>query len=222
MARIDAPLWLVHAGRVDYEQAWSAMRAYTEARDADSPDQIWLLEHPPVFTLGYAGREEHLLSPGDTPLVRVDRGGQITWHGPGQLVAYLLLDLKRLGYGVRELVARIERALIALLAEFGIDSSARSDAPGVYVDGAKIAALGLKVKRGCSYHGLSLNVDCGMEDFQRINPCGYQGLDVVRMIDLLDDQTPDLETIGNMLVGHLLRELEINPGNLKEMEWQYE
>lgn len=168
---------------VDYEQAWRAMQRYTDTRDARSPDRIWLLQHPPVYTLGQAGRREHLLDPVDTPVIHVDRGGQVTWHGPGQCVAYLMLDLRRLGIGVRELVDRIEAALVATLAALGIAGQPRRDAPGVYVDGAKIAALGLRVRRGCCFHGLALNVDCALEPFARIDPCGYRGLAVTRIAD---------------------------------------
>ncbi len=168
---------------VDYEQAWHAMQRYTDARDGGSPDRIWLLQHPPVFTLGQAGRREHLLDPGATPVIHVDRGGQVTWHGPGQCVAYLMLDLRRLGIGVRDLVDRIESALVSTLATLQITAHPRRDAPGVYVDGAKIAALGLRVRRGCCFHGLALNVDCPLDAFTRIDPCGYRGLRVTRVVD---------------------------------------
>jgi len=174
---------------LDYETAWRAMQAYTDSRDAASADQLWLLQHPSVFTLGQAGRSEHLLDPGPIPVIKVDRGGQVTWHGPGQCVAYLMLDLRRLGIGVRELVDRIESAIIATLQAFGIDGRARRDAPGVYVDGAKIAALGLRIRRGCSFHGLSLNVDPDLSAFARINPCGYAGLAVTSMAELLPPGT---------------------------------
>ncbi len=168
---------------VDYEHAWHIMQRYTDTRDAGSPDRIWLLQHPPVFTLGQAGRREHLLDPGATPVIHVDRGGQVTWHGPGQCVAYLMLDLRRLGIGVRDLVDRIESALVATLAKLQISAYPRRDAPGVYVGGAKIAALGLRVRRGCCFHGLALNVDCSLEAFARIDPCGYRGLTVTRVAD---------------------------------------
>lgn len=168
---------------VGYEHAWRTMQHYTDTRTADSPDRIWLLQHPPVFTLGQAGRREHLLDPGDTPVIHVDRGGQVTWHGPGQCVVYLMLDLRRLGIGVRDLVDRIEAALVATLAALQIVACPRREAPGVYVDGAKIAALGLRVRRGCCFHGLALNVDCSLEPFSRIDPCGYRGLAVTRIVD---------------------------------------
>ena len=176
-------LEILYSERVDYEQAWRAMQHYTDTRGADSPDRIWLLQHPPVFTLGQAGRAEHLHEPGDTPVIHVDRGGQVTWHGPGQCVAYLMLDLRRLDIGVRDLVDRIEAALVGVLARLQIHAYPRRDAPGVYVDGAKIAALGLRVRRGCCFHGLALNVDCGLEPFTRIDPCGYRGLAVTRIAD---------------------------------------
>lgn len=172
-------------GRVGYRAAWQAMRAFTEARMADTPDEIWLLEHPPVFTLGQAARAEHLLAPGDIPVVATDRGGQVTYHGPGQIMAYTLLDLRRLGLGVRTLVERLEGAVIALAAAHGLAAEGRRDAPGVYVSGAKLAALGLRVRqRGC-YHGLALNVAMDLSPFGRINPCGYAGLAVT-----------DLRTLG--------------------------
>ena len=171
-------------GRQAYLPIWQKMQQFTNQRTAETPDEIWLLEHDPVFTLGQAGKEKHLLNPGNTPVVQVDRGGQVTWHGPGQLVLYLLLDVRRLGYGVRDLVNLIEQSLIDYLATLGIQAHARPDAPGVYVGEAKIAALGLKIRRGCSFHGLSLNVSCSLEAFQRINPCGHAGMPVTRLKDL--------------------------------------
>ena len=168
-------------GLSDYEPTWRAMQRHTDSRGPDTPDQIWLLEHPPVFTLGLNGRREHLLAPGDIPVVPVDRGGQVTYHGPGQLVVYPLLDLRRRGLGVRSLVSALEESVVDLLAELGVTAAARPDAPGVYVDGAKVAQVGLRVRRGCSYHGLSLNVDMDLEPFGRINPCGYAGLPVTDM-----------------------------------------
>ena len=173
-----------HTARIDYAAAWQEMRAYTDARGADSADVFWFLEHSSVFTQGQAGKSEHLLAPGEIPVVNTDRGGQVTWHGPGQCVVYLLLDLRRLGIGVRELVLRIERAIVGVLAEYGIEACGRRDAPGVYVAGAKIASLGLRVRRGCSYHGLAFNVSADLEPFRRINPCGYAGLAVTRLLDL--------------------------------------
>ncbi|KAF0099018.1 MAG: lipoyl(octanoyl) transferase [bacterium] len=176
-----------HLGRVDYLPTWEAMRAFTAKRAADSEDEIWLLEHPPVFTLGMAGKREHLLADVGIPIVPIDRGGQVTYHGPGQIVAYLLLDLRRLGYGVRELVRRIEQAVIDLLADHGVQGERLAGAPGVYVGGAKIAALGLRVKQGCTYHGLALNVDMDLAPYRAINPCGYAGMAVTQLRDLVPD-----------------------------------
>lgn len=172
-------------GLVAYEPTWHAMQRFTDRRDEQTSDEIWLLQHPPVFTQGQAGKAEHVLFPGDIPVVQVDRGGQVTYHGPGQLVGYLLLDVRRSGLGVRDLVSRIEQSLIDLLASYGILANARSDAPGVYVEGAKIASLGLRIRHGCSFHGLSLNVDMDLEPFRRINPCGHAGLPMTQMCDLL-------------------------------------
>jgi lipoyl(octanoyl) transferase len=171
-------------GLVAYEPTWRAMQAFTAQRDGATPDEIWLLQHPPIFTLGQAGKPEHLLQHSDIPLLNIDRGGQITYHAPGQLVAYLLIDLKRRNLGVRELVSRMEQAVIDLLDGFGVQAQRRADAPGVYVDAAKIAALGLRIKHGCSYHGLALNVDMDLTPFGWINPCGYAGLAVTQTRDL--------------------------------------
>ena len=173
-----------HLGRVDYEPTWHAMQAFTAARGPDTPDEIWLLEHPPVFTLGLAGKREHILQTTDIPIIPIDRGGQVTYHGPGQVVAYLLLDLKRRGYGVRELVARMEQAVIDLLVGYAVTAERRERAPGVYVGGKKIAALGLRIKQGMSYHGLALNVDMDLTPFTHINPCGYAGLEATQLKDL--------------------------------------
>ncbi len=170
-------------GLVDYEPTWQAMRRFTDDRDREAGDEVWLVQHPSVFTQGQSGKPEHLLLPGNIPVVQVDRGGQVTYHGPGQLVAYLMLDVRRLGFGVRELVTRIERSLIALLASYGVTAAAKADAPGVYVDGAKIASLGLRIRNGCSFHGLALNVDMDLEPFKRINPCGYAGLAMTQLRD---------------------------------------
>jgi lipoyl(octanoyl) transferase len=170
-------------GLVAYEPAWHAMQRFTDERARDVGDEVWLVQHPPVFTQGQSGKAEHLLLPGDIPVVQVDRGGQVTYHGPGQLVAYLMLDVRRLGFGVRELVTRIEGSLIALLASYGVTAVAKADAPGVYVDGAKIASLGLRIRNGCSFHGLALNVDMNLEPFRRINPCGYAGLAMTQLRD---------------------------------------
>lgn len=179
--QIPRMCWL---GRVEYETTWRAMQAFTEAREPDTADQVWFLEHPPVFTQGMAGRDEHLLAIGDIPVVKIDRGGQVTYHGPGQLVAYPLLDLRRLRLGIRDLVAGLERAVIALAATRGIDAAGRRGAPGVYVGARKLASLGLRVRRGCSFHGLALNVDMDLEPFRRIDPCGLPGLEMTQLRDL--------------------------------------
>lgn len=171
-------------GLCDYTPVWRDMQAYSAERGADAEDQLWWLQHAPVFTLGMNSKPEHLLNPGDIPVIPIDRGGQVTYHGPGQLVVYVQLDLRRLGIGVRQLVQLLEQSVIDWLAARGIVAEARRDAPGVYVQGAKIAALGLRVKRGCSYHGLSFNVDMDLEPFSRINPCGYPGLAVTQLKDL--------------------------------------
>jgi lipoyl(octanoyl) transferase len=176
------------------------MRRFTDARAPGTPDELWLLEHPPVFTLGQAGRREHLRDPGDIPVIAVDRGGQVTYHGPGQLVAYLLLDLRRARLGVKRLVEILEQSVVELLVRRGISGELRPNAPGVYVAGAKIAALGLRVRRGCSYHGLALNVSMDLEPFRRIDPCGYAGLEVVQLAGLcpgteLDRIAPELAEI---------------------------
>jgi len=190
-------LIIKHLGRVDYEPTWHAMQAFTAARGPDTPDEIWLLEHPPVFTQGLAGKREHILHTTDIPIIPIDRGGQVTYHGPGQVVAYLLLDLKRRGYGVRELVARMEQAVIDLLAGYAVTAERRERAPGVYVAGKKIAALGLRIKHGMSYHGLALNVDMDLTPFTHINPCGYAGLEATQLKDL--GVAVDWETVAREL-----------------------
>jgi lipoyl(octanoyl) transferase len=177
-------------GRVDFAPAWQDMQTFTAGRGPDTADEIWLLEHPPVYTLGMAGKREHLLADIGIPVIPIDRGGQVTYHGPGQLVAYLLLDLRRLGYGVKELVRRIEQAVIDLLAGFGIPGERLAGAPGVYVRGAKIAALGLRVKNGCTYHGLALNVDMDLTPYRAINPCGHPGMPVTQLRDWVPGVRP--------------------------------
>lgn len=168
-------LLIRHFPRVDYPPCWQAMKTFTDQRDEHTPDELWFLEHPDVFTLGQAGKPEHVLNPGPIPLVQSDRGGQVTWHGPGQTVGYLLFDIARMGIGARELVTRIEQAIVDYLATLDIQAAPRADAPGVYVGAAKIASLGLRIRHGRSYHGLSLNRDVDMAVFQRINPCGHIG-----------------------------------------------
>ncbi|WP_285275530.1 lipoyl(octanoyl) transferase LipB [Halopseudomonas bauzanensis] len=193
-------------GLVEYQPTLEAMRKLTAERDADTPDEIWLLQHPAVFTQGQAGKAEHLLAPGDIPVIQVERGGQVTYHGPGQLVGYLMLDLRRLGLGVRELVSAMERSLVDLLASYGVEAAPKPDAPGVYVDGAKIASLGLRVRRGCSFHGLALNVDMDMQPFQRINPCGYSGLQMVQLSELVS-QPVSIEEVAQRLEQALRQQL---------------
>ena len=188
-------------GRVDYQTTWQAMQNFSAARSLDTPDEIWLLEHPPVFTLGLAGRSEHLLRDIGVALIKTDRGGQITYHGPGQLIIYLLLDLKRRKLNIREMVSRMEQALIDFLAGLGIQGERRAGAPGVYVGAAKIAALGLRVKNGCSYHGLSLNVDMDLSPFAAINPCGYEGMAVTQLRDFAVPL--DQEAVGEKLLTYL-------------------
>ncbi len=193
------PLIVRQLGLVPYVPAWEDMRAYTQQRSAQTPDELWLLEHPPVYTVGIAGKPEHWPRiDNGIPVVRTDRGGQITYHGPGQLVAYLLLDLRRRGLTIRPLVRLMEQAVINLLAGYGIAAQGRADAPGVYVGAAKIAALGLRVKNGCCYHGLALNVDIDLSPFHAINPCGYAGLEVTRTQDL--GITDTRAQIGNTLI----------------------
>ena len=205
-----------HLGLADYESTYQAMRDFTQQRDSDTPDEIWILEHPPVFTLGLEGDAGNLHSPSnDIPLVQVDRGGEITYHGPGQIVVYLMLDLRRLGIFVKELVSRIEQALIDTLADFSIQAERHAGAPGIYIAqessiqieyrGAKIAALGLKVSKGCSYHGLALNVSTDLAAFARIHPCGYEGL---RTIDMQTLGIKDnIDIISQTLLGHLQKQL---------------
>jgi lipoyl(octanoyl) transferase len=166
---------------MDYEPVWRAMQTFTDQRDADTPDELWLVEHPPVFTQGQAGRAEHLLAPGDIPVIQVDRGGQVTYHGPGQIVAYPLIDISRLQMGVRALVKGIEQAVIDMLKSYAVDAQLIPGAPGVYIDGVKIASLGLRIRRGKSFHGLAFNVNMDLEPFQRINPCGFAGLQVTNL-----------------------------------------
>ena len=179
--RIVTDLHIRRLGLMDYEPVWRAMQAFTDSRDENTPDEIWLVEHPPVFTQGQAGKAEHLLAPGDIPVIQVDRGGQVTYHGPGQIVAYTLIDIKRLDLGVRELVSGIEDAILGVLASYGVEAQRLAGAPGIYVDGVKIASLGLRVRKGKSFHGLALNVNMDLEPFQRINPCGFEGMQVTTL-----------------------------------------
>lgn len=200
-------------GRQPYGPVFAAMKAFTDAREGESPDEIWWVEHDPVFTQGQAGKAEHLLMPGDIPVVPVDRGGQVTYHGPGQIVGYPMIDLKRLGIGVRQLVTALENSMIAALSHYNICGYARPDAPGVYVankDGGhkKIGSLGIRIRRGCSYHGLSLNLDMDLSPFQRINPCGFQGLEMTQVRDLLeDDNMPTANQLQSAMLTTLMAEL---------------
>lgn len=195
-------------GLVDYKTTLQAMKTFTDSRTPESPDELWLLQHPRVFTQGQAGKEEHVLAAGDIPVVQADRGGQITYHAPGQWVLYILVDLRRHALGVRGLVDLIESSLVQLLAEYDIEANARPDAPGVYVAGEKIAALGLRVRKGCSYHGLALNVELELEPFQRINPCGYEGLKVTSMKKCLPGRSLDIEAVGRSLVSIVASQLQ--------------
>lgn len=198
-------LGLRKLGRVDYRQCWRAMQKFTDTRDASTADELWLVEHPAVFTLGQAGKREHLLAPGNIPVIESDRGGQVTYHGPGQVVAYPLVNLNRLGIGVREFVRRIEEVVILVLAGYGVCGERREGAPGIYVQGAKIAALGLRVRRGCTFHGLAFNVAMELEPFSRINPCGLQGLKVTQLLDFEPAATP--ARVGKQIAEALLAQL---------------
>lgn len=205
-----------HLGLVDYLPTWQAMQAFTDQRDAQTPDELWLVEHPPVYTLGMAGKPEHVLCQTQIPLVNTDRGGQVTYHGPGQLVVYLLIDFKRLGIGVRELVRRIEQSVVDTLAGYGVDAHGDDKAPGVYVGQEKIASLGLRIKNGAVYHGLSLNVDMDLTPFSWINPCGYAGL-VVTQLKNLTDEPVDVLSVADRLLPQLNRQLDL-PGKVKITE----
>ena len=195
-----------YLGRSDYQSTWQEMKDFTDQRDVNTPDQLWITEHDAVFTQGLNGKPEHLLNTGDIPVIQIDRGGQVTYHGPGQLVIYCLLNIVRLGFGVRALVTHIENSIIALLADYGLESAARADAPGVYIGGAKIAALGLRVRKGCCYHGLSLNLDMDLTPFSRINPCGFENLRVTQMSDFGIHLA--LQQAGEELSGHIIRNIK--------------
>ena len=195
-------------GRRDYEPSWRAMQSFTDRRGAETPDELWFTEHPPVFTLGLNANREHLLAPGDIPIVQVDRGGQVTYHGPGQLMVYPLLDLKRAKLGVRDHVTALEQSVVDLVAEAGIRAIARKDAPGVYVDGRKIASVGLRIRRGASYHGMALNIGVDLEPFSRINPCGFEALEVTDLRALGVDTGRDV--IQQEIQAHLLRHLGLD------------
>ena len=194
-------------GVVDYQPTFDAMKRFTAERTAETEDEIWLLQHPPVYTQGLTGRTEHVLDAGAIPVIQIDRGGQVTYHGPGQWVAYILYDLRRANVNIRELVTLLENAVVALLGEWGLSASGDPSARGVYVDGRKIAALGLKVSRGRAYHGLSLNVDMDLAPFKGINPCGYEGLEVTSMAALLGENCPAMESVAESLLAQLLAAL---------------
>jgi len=202
-----------HLGEVDYHETWQKMQDFTESRQPETPDELWFLSHPAVYTLGKNGKPEHVLNPQNIPVINSDRGGQVTYHGPGQIVVYTLLDLSRSKMGVRELVTKIENSVIELLADFKVDACARADAPGVYVNNAKIAALGLRVRKGCSFHGLALNVDMELEPFKRINPCGFENLEITQLKDQLAVSATDqninlnIESVSQQLQKILLKNL---------------
>jgi lipoyl(octanoyl) transferase len=196
-----------HLGLVEYEPTWRAMQRFTEERAAATPDEIWFLEHPPVFTLGMNASRSHLLAPGDIPVVQIDRGGQVTYHGPGQLVVYPLIDLKRARLGIRDFVTALEQAVIGLVAQFAIVAESRRSAPGVYVAGCKLASVGVRVRRGGSYHGLALNVALDLAPFARINPCGYAGLEMTQLSRL--GGPDDVSACATLLEPHLRRALHL-------------
>jgi lipoyl(octanoyl) transferase len=205
-----------HLGFRAYEPTWRAMQRFTDERESSTPDEIWFVEHPAVFTLGLNASREHLLHPGDIPVVQIDRGGQVTFHGPGQLLVYPLINLRRRRLNVRELVMALENAVIAYAAELGVASNGSRAAPGVYVDGAKLASVGLRIRRGASYHGLALNVSLDLQPFERINVCGYRGLTVTRLADHVArfadmDNTAATAAVANELTPHLLRQLNFGP-----------
>jgi lipoyl(octanoyl) transferase len=195
-------------GLQTYEPVWRAMQAFTDERTPTTPDEIWITQHRPVFTLGINTAPEHLLAPGDIPVIQIDRGGQVTYHGPGQLMIYPLIDLRRAGLGVRELVTALEQSVVDLAAEFGIEAASRCDAPGVYVEGVKLASVGLRIRRGSSFHGMALNVDVDLEPFSRINPCGFKGLELTDLARLGAEQ--DLGIVRDRLLPHLLRHLRMD------------
>jgi len=194
-------------GRVAFEPTWRNMQAFTDERDSDTPDETWVLEHDPVFTLGLAGKREHVLAPGEIPVVHIDRGGQVTYHGPGQLVVYPLLDLRRRKLGPRALVSALEQATVDALAEWDVEARARPDAPGVYVGEKKVASIGLRVRRGASYHGIAINVDMDLEPFTRINPCGYAGLEMTQVSELGGPSA--LDAVADVFLPHFRKRIDV-------------
>lgn len=210
--KLQKKIIIRNLGRRDYEPTWQAMHEFTDQRDSETTDEVWLVEHNPVFTQGQAGKAEHLLNTGDIPVVQSDRGGQVTYHGPGQQVAYILIDLRRIKLGVRDLVTHIENTIINTLSHFGIESNARPDAPGVYVDGKKICSLGLRIRRGCSFHGLAFNINMDLAPFLRINPCGYQGMEMTQLA-LLNGPS-ELAEVQPVLIEELVKLLDY-----QSVEW---
>jgi lipoyl(octanoyl) transferase len=218
---LQQPLIIRQLANQEYTAIWQAMKDFTDARDDSVIDELWLVEHFPVFTQGQAGKAEHLLMPGDIPVVKSDRGGQITYHGPGQQVIYFLINLRRRKMGIRQLVSLIENGIIASLADYGIDAQAKPEAPGVYVDGKKIASLGLRVRKGCSFHGLALNVNMNLAPFLRINPCGYAGLEMAQTADINGPQT--VKEAGQSLIKHLSQLLNASELSFKTgLETEYD
>lgn len=205
----DLPLLVRWRGRQDYEPLWREMQAFTDTRGDDTTDELWFTEHPPVFTLGLAGSRDHLLAPGDIPVVHIDRGGQVTYHGPGQLMIYPLIDIRRARIGIRQLVCALETAVVRMVSAFGIEAAGRRDAPGVYVDGRKLASIGLRIRRGASFHGMALNVDMDLEPFGRINPCGYQGLEMTDLARLGGPR--NLDRVAALVLAPLAEALGFSP-----------
>lgn len=198
---IFTPIKIKHLGFSEYEPVWRAMQEFTDSRDKDTTDEIWTVEHPPVFTQGQAGKAEHILAAGDIPVIQVDRGGQVTYHGPGQIVIYPLIDLKRHKMGIKALVHGIEEAIIQTLSQYDVHAQRRENAPGVYVEGKKVASLGLRVRKGCTFHGLAFNIRMDLEPFSRINPCGFLGLEVVQLSEFVNNV--DFHQVQNELVDNL-------------------
>jgi len=218
---VNSTLIVRQLSKSDYTKVWQAMQSFTDNRNEQTLDELWLVEHPAVFTQGQAGKEEHLLMPGDIPVVKVDRGGQVTYHGPGQQVIYFMINLRRRKIGVRQLVTLIENSIVTALADYNIQAYAKADAPGVYVDNKKVASLGLRVRKGCSFHGLALNVDMDLSPFLRINPCGYAGLEMVQTTDINGPKT--LIDASNSLVKHVVELLDIQHISYKTgLEIQHE
>ncbi|MDE1513415.1 MULTISPECIES: lipoyl(octanoyl) transferase LipB [Vibrio] len=217
---MENQLLVRYLGKQDYTPVWQAMHHFTDQRSSTTRDEVWLVEHHPVFTQGQAGKTEHLLNTGDIPVLQSDRGGQVTYHGPGQLIAYVLIDLRRKHLGVRELVTKIEQLVINTLQDYQIDSAARPDAPGVYVQDKKICSLGLRIRKGCSFHGLALNIQMDLSPFQRINPCGYPGMEMVQISDF--DRSVDLEAVAQLLIQNLVAQLDYEQVEFSTEAYNYE